>query len=117
MKFLTLINLSLIICLLTDYECQFCNICFAKKEDLTRHNIAQMHEKLYIYPCQECTEKFEKKRLLKAHINTCHIKYDHICGICKRTFAKNNILETHVNGVHLRLKPYHCDNLWIIDSW
>jgi hypothetical protein len=80
-----------------EVECRACKRKYKTVQSLRYH----LRHHFEHYPCEHCGREFELKRLLEAHIATCH---DHNlranCRFCSRTFSRADQRNKHEDKVH-----------------
>ncbi|XP_059614112.1 zinc finger protein 845-like [Phlebotomus argentipes] len=78
-------------------DCDQCEEKFARKKDLAQHR--KSHEKSEDVSCSVCSKKFKLKRYLKAHMKT-HGKVEELqqCEHCEETFETESQLEQHTKS-------------------
>ena len=57
-------------------------------------------EKIALFDCEECEQKFTQKASLKKHIDSIHKKTKHSCDICDQTFTSEHHMKEHRNILH-----------------
>ena len=77
------------------YHCQFCNMKFRSKRELTVH--LPKHSDSYGYVCNICNTGFKWKQVLKVHMST-HSETDNLlCSTCGFSTKHKSTMETHQN--------------------
>jgi uncharacterized Zn-finger protein len=79
---------------------------FGRKDQLREH-AQNVHEKLKLYECEQCSKRFEFKVNLRGHIKYLHEK-PYKCEICLMKFGKKSELTAHDKKVHEKPQPYEC---------
>ena len=75
------------------HQCEFCDLCFAKKKRLNEH-VAEVHEeyKRKKVQCSICWKNFCELKVLKIHILTVHEgKRQFECSTCGKTFTQSGL--------------------------
>ncbi|KHN88940.1 Zinc finger and SCAN domain-containing protein 10 [Toxocara canis] len=82
---------------LRPYECRICNMKFARKGGLNRHNLTVHSDFVYPCPYKECTHAgFKCSKALSAHIRSVHTHVrPYKCEQCGKSFVRRNDLRTH----------------------
>ncbi len=89
---------------LSDLECEFCQLKFASKSHLSSH-CRRFHQEL---KCRYCKQILTGTIALEKHF----IKHNHIavakCPICSRSFYQKRQLKNHIKLCHYQYKCYEC---------
>ncbi|CAG9560991.1 unnamed protein product [Danaus chrysippus] len=95
-----------------DWEQHFiCNMCdrtFLLKENLVLH-IASHTQRVPMFKCIYCKEKFKKQIELMQHEKTHLVSGAYDCIICEQSFDCRNKLTSHFKS-HLKVKDYICQH-------
>ncbi|XP_048004061.1 zinc finger protein 583-like isoform X2 [Leguminivora glycinivorella] len=67
-------------------QCRLCDSKYTNNKELNRH-ISENHSDGDKYPCPQCTETFDKARLLKKHLTT-HFEEKFSCNYCDKEFQR-----------------------------
>ncbi|XP_055617084.1 zinc finger protein 283-like [Toxorhynchites rutilus septentrionalis] len=83
---------------LRPYLCSFegCNRRYVSKTIRDRHEILYHGEDGYIFPCDQCDEKFKLKSVYEYHYALKHKNENVPCNICGKVFKHKSILRDHM---------------------
>ncbi|XP_058028309.1 gastrula zinc finger protein XlCGF7.1-like [Ahaetulla prasina] len=90
---------------LKPYKCDECDLCFAQKSHLLKHQ--KIHTRQKLYQCLECGNFFHKKVTLQKHemIHTGEKPYK--CWECGKSFSQKSGLWIH-EKIHAGIRSYKC---------
>ncbi|XP_075528400.1 uncharacterized protein LOC142560298 isoform X2 [Dermacentor variabilis] len=88
------------------YQCAICEINFAQKVSLARHQVTHTRGKLH--ECSECGGEFVSERTLRVHQLTHARAKPHKCRLCPAAFARSDTLNCHLL-THTKERPYKCE--------
>ena len=74
---------------LEQYICDFCNVSFSSKTDLTLHIMQSK------FPCEICTQHFEYNHQLKHHYTSEHGSETYPCSMCDYVSKSMSALQFH----------------------
>lgn len=89
-----------------DYICIYCLIIFSTAEDLGKHLLSHLDEKLFL--CEICGQEFNENNALEAHKRH-HIRIgvpQFICEYCGKTFMGLQGYKKHKQKFHLNTVPH-----------
>ena len=103
------------------FQCSYCDVSYAKEENLNAHvltvheekktekKIATVHEGKKLCKCKYCNSVFFKKSDLFKHIQAMHEgEKPYSCGTCDAGFTFKSSLKRHIATVHEGKKPHKC---------
>ena len=107
------------------FQCSYCDVSYAKEENLKAHfstvhegkkaqsqvkkKIATVHEGKKLCKCKYCNSVFFKKSDLFKHIHEMHEGEEpYSCGTCDAGFTFKASLKRHIATVHEGKKPHKC---------
>lgn len=91
-----------------EYNCNFCQRQFKKREYLSRHEKA--HFTTQIYTCSSCQKQFRNRTHLKRHMIVHTNEKPYTCKCCQKQFNRKDNLHSHVKKTHLKEKPDNVQN-------
>ena len=109
------------------FKCQMCEFSSGSKNILTRHKKNHQSDKMnvesvlqeWVYPCNQCEYKANKKEELKTHRELVHVEVEYSCDQCEYKTTKKDELKTHIESIHKANKEKD-QNIWtekeVLDS-
>ena len=102
------------------FLCNVCNMDFASKHSLLRHNRVKHVPNNVRYSCIVCSKMFKRKDYLRAHQRRMHScsnsckpspkpKLSYNCHLCDKVYRSKDMQLDHYDKIHdIRLKNFIC---------
>ncbi|KAK7490994.1 hypothetical protein BaRGS_00017690 [Batillaria attramentaria] len=89
------------------YKCEFCDKCFHKKSQRSKH-VKRCHMKENSHVCDFCGKRTFTKTELREHVRVHTGERPYQCEVCERAFRRKDYLTVHMRQ-HTGERPYRCD--------
>lgn len=85
------------------YVCDMCGRLFKTKTSISSHFIRAHTPKTETFPCPTCGKVLAHQTALYMHERV-HVKTTNICQYCSKSFNRKSLLKSHIEITHLRTK-------------